>query len=396
MLTAPLLGEMQQYGVNFELTEEQAQLQKLAHEFAEKQVRPVAAHYDEVEEMPWEVLEKAHKLGLMVYTFPEEYGGAGIDSVVTGAIVSEELAWGCAGVATTLGATKLCAIPILLKGTEAQKKKYLSLLSDTSKLRLGAFAITEPEAGSDIASMRTRAQKVRGGYRLSGTKQFITNGGLADVYVVFATVDPARKADGICAFIVEKGFEGVKAGRKEKKMGIRASHTAQVLFDNVFVPEENLLGEEGDGIPIAMETFDRARPEIAACAVGVARAAYEFALDYAIQREQFGRPIAKLQAIRFILADMKTQIKAARLMAWHAGWLLDHDLPATEAASMAKLFAGDMAMKVTEEAVQILGGYGYTRDYPVEKWMRDAKIMQIYEGTSQIQSVTIAQMAVGF
>ncbi len=385
----------QTMGVNFELSEEQRQFQEMAHDFAENEIRPVAAEYDEKEEFAWPVVEKAHKLGLMTYAFPEEYGGAGASSSMTHVIISEELSWGCAGIATAIGGTGLCATPILIAGTHEQKKKYLGMLADTNKLHLGAYAITEPNAGSDVASMRTSAKKVDGGYVLNGTKQFITNGGLADVYTVFATLDPSLGADGICAFIVEKEM-GVKGGKKEKKMGIRASTTAQVHFDDVFVPQENLLGEEGEGFVVAMKTFEHTRPDVAALATGVARAAFEFALDYSVTREQFGRQISKFQAISFMLADMATAIDAARLLTYRAAWLLDHGEPNNKEASMAKLFAADTAMKVTTDAVQILGGVGYTRDYPVEKWMRDAKIMQIYEGTTQIQRLVISRMMIGF
>lgn len=382
--------------IGFELTDEQKQFQELAHLFAENEIRPVAPQYDETEEFPWDLMKKAHDLGLMTYMFPEAYGGVGITSAVTQCLVTEELAWGCAGVATALGGTGLCATPILLAGTDAQKTKYLKRLSDPHSLNLGAYAITEPNAGSDVASMKTSAKKVNGGYVLNGTKHFITNGGLADVYTTFATLDPSRGADGITAFIVEKDFEGVKPGKKERKMGIRASHTAQVHFENVFVPEENRLGDEGDGFLVAMRTFEHTRPLVASQAVGVARAAFEFALDYAQQREQFGRAIARFQAIGFMLADMATEIDAARLLIWRAAWMLDHHRPINKEASMAKLFAGDMAMKVTTDALQVMGGVGYTRDYPLEKWMRDAKIMQIYEGTAQIQRVVISRMLTGF
>jgi alkylation response protein AidB-like acyl-CoA dehydrogenase len=383
-------------GVSLELTEEQKQFQELAHAFAENEMRPVAAKYDEAEEFPWEVIEKGSKLGLMTFAFPEEYGGAGANSALTGAVISEELAWGCAGIATAMGGTGLCAAPILIAGNEAQKKKYLGLLADTRKVRLGAYAITEPNAGSDIGALKSSAQKVNGGYLLNGTKHFITNGGIADVYTTFATLDPKQGVDGISAFIVEKDFPGVKGGKKERKMGIRASHTAQVHFENVFVPEENRLGEEGEGFLTAMRTFEHTRPDVAALAVGVARAAFEFALDYSMQREQFGRQIAKFQAIGFMLADMATEIDAARLLTWRAAWMLDQGRPVNKEASMAKVFAGDTAMKVTTDALQIMGGVGYTRDYPVEKWMRDAKIMQIYEGTSQIQRLVISRMLIGF
>lgn len=396
MLDESVTSTSVQSGVNLELTEEQKQFQELAHAFAENEMRPAAPKYDEDEEFPWDVIEKGHKLGLMSYAFPEQYGGAGATSALTGALISEELAWGCAGIATAMGGTGLCAAPILIAGNDAQKKKYLGLLADTRKLHLGAYAITEPNAGSDVASMRTSYKKVDGGYVLNGTKHFITNGGLADVYTTFATLDPKMGVDGISAFIVEKDFPGLKGGKKERKMGIRASHTAQVHFENVFVPEENRLGEEGEGFLTAMRTFEHTRPEVAALAIGVARAAFEFSLDYAMQREQFGRQIAKFQAISFMLADMATAIDAARLLTWRAAWMLDQGRPVNKEASMAKVFAADTAMKVTTDALQILGGVGYTRDYPVEKWMRDAKIMQIYEGTSQIQRLVISRMLIGF
>jgi acyl-CoA dehydrogenase len=385
--------------VGFDLTEEQQRMKELAHEFAEKEIRPVASEYDENEKFPWPVLCKAADVGLMAYQIPEEYGGLGMTSHLTDCIVQEELFWGCAGVGTSMGAVMLGALPILIAGNDAQKKKYLGMLCErkpNGDPMLGAYAITEPEAGSDAASIKTSAKKVDGGYIINGTKHFITNGGIADVYVVFATTDPGLKADGINAFIIEGTQEGVKPGKKERKMGIRASHTAQVHFEDVFVPTENRLGEEGEGFLIAMQTFDHSRPVIAVGAVGVARAAFDFALAYAQERKQFGRPIAKQQAIQFMLADMATEIDAARLLCWRAAWLLDQGEPNNKEASMAKQYAADMAMKVTTDAVQIVGGMGYMRDYPVEKFMRDAKIMQIYEGTSQIQKLIISRFLVGF
>ncbi len=385
--------------IGFDLTEEQRNMQEMAHEFAEKEMRPVAHDYDEKEEFPWPVLRKAQDVGLLTYALPEEYGGAGVTSHVTDCIVQEELFWGCAGMGTSMGGIMLGALPILLAGNDAQKKKYLTMLTQKKKdgsPMLGAYALTEPEAGSDAASIRTSAKKVEGGYVLNGTKHFITNGGIADVYTVFATRDPSLGADGIDAFIVEGSFAGVKPGKKEKKMGIRASHTAQVHFEDVFVPEENRLGQEGDGFVIAMQTFDHSRPVVAAGAVGVARAAFDLALAYSLERKQFGSPIAKQQAIQFMLADMATEIQAARLLCWNAAWLLDQDEPNTKESSMAKAYAADIAMKVTTDAVQIVGGMGYMRDYPVEKFMRDAKIMQIYEGTSQIQRLVLARAYIGF
>jgi len=330
---------------------------------------------------------------------PEEYGGAGVSSHVTDCIVQEEMFWGCAGMGTSMGAIMLGALPIILVGSEAQKKKYLTMLTQLradGNPMLAAYALTEPEAGSDAAAIKTSAKKVEGGYVLNGTKHFITNGGIANVYSVFATHDPSQGSDGIDAFIVEGSWKGVKPGKKEKKMGIRASHTAQVHFEDVFVPEENRLGQEGDGFVIAMQTFDHSRPVIAAGAVGVARAAFDFALQYSMERKQFGRAISKQQAIQFMLADMATDIQAARLLCWDAAWLLDNDLPNTKESSMAKAYAADMGMKVTTDAVQIVGGMGYMRDYPVEKFMRDAKIMQIYEVTSQIQRLVLARSYIGF
>jgi len=385
--------------IGFDLTEEQKQMKEMAHEFAEKEMRPVAHEYDEKEEFPWPVLKKAFDLNLLTYSIPEEYGGAGVTSHVTDCIVQEELFWGCAGIATSMGGIMLGALPILIAGNEAQKKKYLTLLTQPKAdgmPRLGAFALTEPEAGSDAASIKTSAKKVEGGYVLNGTKHFITNGGIADVYTVFATRDPSLGADGIDGFIVEGSWKGVIPGKKEKKMGIRASHTAQVHFEDCFVPAENRLGEEGDGFGIVLQTLDHSRPIVAAGAVGVARAAFEFALQYSQERKQFGRPIAKQQAIQFMLADMATEIDAARLLCWRAAYLLDQEEPNSVAASMAKVFAGDVAMKVTTDALQIVGGLGYMRDYPMEKFMRDAKIMQIYEGTAQIQRLVISRFMIGF
>ncbi len=380
--------------IGFTLTDEQREFRDMAHKFAEKTIRPIAAEADEKEEVPWDVLEKAHQAGLITYSFPEKYGGGGVDSVLTKALVDEEIFWGCAGIATIMGGAALAATPILIGGTEAQKEKYISWLcrgGPGGRPTLGAYALTEPGAGSDPAGMTTVAHRKGDRYIVNGQKVFITNAGLADVYVVFATVDPARGADGITTFIVEKDWKGVTPGRKEKKMGIRASHTAAVSFEDVEVPVENRLGEEGEGFKIAMRTFDITRTHIAAGAVGVARAAFEYALAYAHERKQFGKPIFSFQSIAFMLAEMAMDIDAARLLTWRAAWLYDNGLSCTTEASMAKAYAADAAMKVTTDAVQILGGYGYMREYPVEKWMRDAKIMQIYEGTAQIQRLVISR-----
>ncbi len=377
--------------IGFDLTDEQREFRDLAHKFAEKSIRPIASEADEKEEVPWDVINKAHQAGLITVAMPEKYGGGGVESILTKAIIDEEIFWGCAGIGTLIGGVNLCATPILLAGTEEQKGKYITRFCDPSKVTLGAYALTEPAAGSDVASMSTYARREGNKYILNGGKTFITNAGLADVYVVFATIDPARGTDGITAFIVEKDWPGVRPGRKEKKMGIRASHTAGITFDSVEVPIENRLGQEGEGFKIAMQTFDITRSHIAAGAIGIARAAYEYALNYSHDRVQFGKPIGSFQAIAFMLADMAMQIDAARLMMWRAAWLYDEGKSCTTEASMAKAFAADVAMKVTTDAVQVLGGYGYIREYPVEKWMRDAKIMQIYEGTAQIQRLVISR-----
>ncbi|MDH5506544.1 MAG: acyl-CoA dehydrogenase family protein [Anaerolineae bacterium] len=382
--------------MGFDLTPEQQDMRDLAHRFAEKEIRPIAAEYDELEEVPWDVIRKAAQTGLTSYYIPEKYGGGGVTDTLTHCLVGEEIAWGCAGVNTILEGVGLAATPILLAGSEDQKAIYLSRFCDPNNPALGAFALTEPSAGSDPGSLVTEARRDGKHYVINGYKTFITNAGIADVYVVFATLDISQGTRGITAFIVEKDTPGLVLGKKEKKMGIRASHTATLAFEDMRVPVENRLGEEGDGFKIAMQTFEHTRTYVAVGAMGLARAAYEYALDYARQRIQFGKPIINHQAIGFMLADMAIQIDAARLLCWRAATLADQGKPCTLEASMAKAFAAEAAMKVTTDAVQILGGYGYSREYPVEKWMRDAKIMQIYEGTDQIQRMIIArQLAQG-
>ena len=378
--------------VDFQLTDEQEQMRQLAHKFAEQDIRPRSTSYDESEETPWDVIHKAGQIGLTSFAYPEEYGGGGVTSVLTSCLVAEELPWGCLGIATAIIGAGLAAVPIMLAGDPEQKARYLPWFCDANKVRLGAFALTEPEAGSDAASLSTLAVRQGDHYVLDGQKRFITHGGIADLYVIFATVDRSQGYRGITAFIVEANTPGLSAGKKEKKMGMRACHTGDVILQDVQVPVENRLGEEGKGFYIAMQCFEHTRPTVAACAVGVARAAYEYGMDYAKQRVQFGKPILAKQAIRFMLADMLTEIDAARLLTWRAAWMADRGQPCNVQASMAKAYAADMAMRVTTDAVQILGGYGYMREYPVEKWMRDAKILQIVEGTSQIQRVVISQM----
>ena len=377
--------------VDFELSDEQREMREMARRFAAQEIRPTAAEYDEREEVPWDVVKKAATAGFFSYYLPKRYGGGDVTDKLTQALVNEELAWGCAAVRSILSATALAATPILLAGSDDQKFKYLSEFSYDAKPAIGAFALTEPSAGSDAASLATEAYRDGNHYILNGYKHFISNAPIADIFVVFATVDVSRGHRGITAFIVEKETSGLVIGKREKKMGIRASPTATIAFEEMRVPAANRLGAEGEGFKIAMETFAITRTHIAAAAVGVARAAFEYARQYAQERVQFGKPIIQHQAVAFILADMATQIDAARLLTWRAARLAEQGRPCTTEASMAKLFAADVAMKVTTDAVQVLGGYGFIRDYPVEKWMRDAKIMQIYEGTAQIQRLIIAR-----
>jgi alkylation response protein AidB-like acyl-CoA dehydrogenase len=377
--------------IAFDLTDEQRQIRDMAHRFAEQEIRPVAPEYDEREEVCWEVINKAAQAGFTSYHIPEEYGGGGITDALTQCLVREELAWGCAGASGPVSAIALCAAPIILAGNEAQKAKYLPRFCDPQNLTMGAFSLTESAAGSDPANLSTQAQRDGDEYVINGSKTFISGGSVADVYVTFATMDPSLGRKGITAFIVEKDWPGLIQGKKEKKMGIRAFDTVGLTFEDLRVPVENRLGEEGEGFKIAMKTFETSRTLVAAEAVGVARAAYEYALQYAQERIQFGKPIIQHQAVAFMIANMATQIEAARLMCWRAAYLADQGANATEAASMAKALAADVAMQVTTDAVQVLGGYGYTRDYPVEKWMRDAKVMQILEGTAEIQRLIIAR-----
>ncbi len=378
--------------MNFELTPDQRELQDWAHTFAEKEIRPVAALYDEKEEMPWEVLQKAAKVGLLSYTIPEAYGGNGVPDLVSSLVVGEELFWGCAGIATAIGGIGLASIPIVEMGSEEQKKQWLPLFCDPEKVRMGAMCLTEPGAGSDVVNMTTKAIKQGAEYIINGTKTFITNGGIADVYVVFAKTNPEAGYAGVSAFILDGKTPGISSGKKFKKLGLRASHTAEVHFDDVHVPAENLLGQENMAFLGAMKMLEHSRPTVAIAGVGVARAAYEYALGYSKERVQFGKPIYHNQGISFTLADMLTKIDAGRLLAYRAAWLADQGRSCSLEGSMAKAYCGDMAMDVATNAVQILGGYGYMRDYPVEKWLRDAKIMSIYEGTTQIQKRVMTRL----
>lgn len=373
--------------MEFRYTEEQDSVRKMARKFADQELAPIAQEYDEKDQFPEFILDKLYETGLLTIGVPAEYGGPGLD-YISQALAFEELARGDAGIATTvLGNCGLAADPLLVAGSHEQKTRFFGMLNDR---KIAAFCLTEPGAGSDVSGLATSCKKDGDYYVLNGTKCFITNAGIADVFAVIATMDRSLKYKGMCAFIVDRNLEGVSIGKKEHKMGIRTSVTNEVIFDNVRVHKDNLLGKEGEGFTITMKTLDLSRPMVGAMAVGVAQAAYEYARDYAQQRVQFGQPLSAFQAIQFMLADMLMQIEAARLLVHKSCWLKDAGLPYSQAASIAKAYAGDMAMKVAVDAVQILGGYGFTKDYPVEKYMRDAKIMQIYEGTSQIQRMVIA------
>jgi acyl-CoA dehydrogenase len=373
--------------VDFTLSEEQENLREMAHAFAEKEIRPVAWDYDKGGTWPEAIIHKAWELGLINSHLPGDYGGVGV-SYLDGCLIGEELAWGCAAIATTLGANDLAATPVLLGGSDAIKATYLGQL--TEEPRLASFCLTEPDAGSDVSGMRTTAVKKDDKYVINGTKCFITNGGYADWYTVYAKTDKDAGHRGISAFVVPKD-NTVTVDGHEDKMGLRASNTATISFNETEVPAANLLGQENHGFKLAMMTLDRTRPGVASMATGIARAAFEFASEYSKERVQFGVPIALHQAVAFMIADMATKIEAARLLAWKSATLLDQGLPNTLVSSHAKRFAADSAMEVTVDAVQVYGGYGFIKDYPVEKLMRDAKIMQLYEGTSQIQRLVIAR-----
>jgi acyl-CoA dehydrogenase len=374
--------------VDFRLTDEQVQLQRLAREFAEQEMAPRAAHHDQTGEFPREVCRKAWELGLMNLHIPPEYGGLGLGSL-DACLIAEELASGCTGMYTGMEANGLAEEPVILAGNDEQKRKYLQPM--TAELRFAAYCVTEPEAGSDVASIRTRATLHGSEYVLSGAKMWITGASVASWYFVLAYTDPEKKYGGMSAFLVDADAPGVKVGKKEKNMGQRCSDTRAITFEEVKVPRANLLGREGDGWKIAMTAFDHTRPPVAAGAVGLARSAFQHSVRYAKERKAFGVPIAGHQAIAFMIADMAKDIAAARHLVHHAAWLIDNGRRNTKEAAFAKSFAADMAMRVATDAVQVYGGYGYSTEYPVEKLMRDAKIFQIYEGTSQIQRVIIAR-----
>ncbi len=376
--------------MNFSLTEEQEMIRKMVRDFAKNEVEPSAAERDEEERFDRAIFDMMGELGLTGIPWPEEYGGIGSD-FVSYSIAVEELSRVCASVGVTLSAhTSLAGWPVYKFGNEEQKQKFLRPMAEGKKL--GAYGLTEPGAGSDVSAMKTTAKLDGDEYILDGSKIFITNGGDAEIYIVFAVTQPELKHKGVSAFIVEKGTPGFTFGKKEKKLGIRSSSTLEIIFDNCRVPKENLLGKEGEGFKIAMMTLDGGRNGIAAQAVGIAQGALDAAVNYAKERKQFGKPIGAQQGLGFKIADMAVKVEASRLLTYQAAWLESEGRPYGKESAMSKLFAGDSAMEVAIEAVQVFGGYGYTKEYPVERYMRDAKITQIYEGTNEIQRLVISKM----
>ena len=376
--------------MHFKLSEEHEMIRKMVRDFAKNEVAPTAAERDEEERFDRALFDQMAELGLTGIPWPEEYGGIGSDYLAY-VIAIEELSRVCASTGVTLSAhTSLADWPIFKFGTEEQKQTFLRPMAEGKKI--GAYGLTEPGSGSDAGGMKTIAKRDGDHYVLNGSKIFITNGGIADIYVVFALTDPESKQRGTSAFIVESDTPGFSVGKKESKLGIRSSPTTEIMFEDCRIPVENLLGEEGQGFQIAMQTLDGGRNGIAAQAVGIAQGALDASVEYARERHQFGKPIAAQQGIGFKLADMATDVEAARLLTYQAAWLESEGLPYGKESAMSKVFAGDAAMKVTTEAVQVFGGYGYTKDYPVERYMRDAKITQIYEGTQEIQRLVISRM----
>jgi acyl-CoA dehydrogenase len=374
--------------MDFSLTDEQLALQETARRFAREEIAPVAAAHDQSGEFPRAVIRRAWELGLASTAIPAEYGGVGLP-LLDSCLVTEEIAWGCAGFGTSIMCNDLGLTPIILAGGEDQKREWLRPCAE--RFTLVSFCLSEPNAGSDVAGLQLLATRDGADYRLDGTKCWITNGGEADLYTVFATLDRSSRHRGICAFVVPADTPGITRGKKEDKMGQRASDTRVVSFDGVRVPAAWRLGAEGEGFKIAMLTLDRTRPSIAALATGIARRALEESIAYARERKAFGAAIGTFQAVQFMLADMAKDVEAARLLTLQSAWMVDAGMRASKYSSFAKCFATDVAMRVTTDAVQIFGGNGYTKEYPVEKLMRDAKLMQIYEGTNQIQRLVIAR-----
>ncbi len=374
--------------IGFSLTDEQKALQELARDFAQNEIAPVALELDRTGQYPHDLLKKAHGLGLLNLTIEEEYGGGG-QGWLESCLVGEELAAACAGVTTAANANELALTPLHLAATPEQKAKFMAPIARDGGY--GAFCVTEPGAGSDVVAMRTRAVKHGDEFILNGTKHFITNGDVAQLLTVFAVTDPEKKHRGISCFAVPATLPGITRTHMGEKMGHRASDTAEIVFEDCHVPAANIIGGEGGGFKIAMETFDRTRIGIGAAGVGVARAALEASIKFAKERQQFGQPIANFQGIQFMLADMAMKVETGRLSVWWAAWLMDNNYAYAYATSIAKAYGSDVAMQVATDAVQIHGGYGYMSEYKVEKYMRDAKLLQIYEGTNQIQRVIIAR-----
>jgi len=378
--------------IDFELTEDQIALQEMAREFAANEMRPKAAAYDQGHAFPEDVMRKAFEVGFLTCTVPAEYGGVGLGDLDT-AIVSEELAWGCAGMYTTMMANSLAFTPILLFGNDEQKKRFFApFLKD---MAFASYCLTEREAGSDTSAIKTTARKDGPDYVINGSKCFITNGGVASLYVVFANSAPEKGPRGLSVFVVPRDTPGLTVGKVEDKFGHRASNTTELFFEDVRVPAANLLGREGLGFVVAMRTFDKTRAAVGAAGVGIGRAALEYAVEYSKTRIQFGKPIATFQATAFKLAQMAMDLEAARLTVWRAAWLMDRGKPNGKESAMAKCLGSDVAMRNALEALQIFGGYGYMKDYPVEKLVRDAKLLQIYEGTNEIQRLVISRDVIG-
>jgi len=378
--------------MDFSLTEDQIALQEMAREFAEKEMRPKAAKYDQGHDFPEDVMMKAFEVGFLTCAVPSEYGGGGLGDLET-AIISEELARGCAGMYTTMMANSLAFTPILLFGTDEQKKKFFGPF--TKQMAFASYCLTEREAGSDTSAIKTTAKKVGSEYVINGSKCFITNGGVASLYVVFANAAPEKGARGLSVFCVPRETPGITVGKVEDKMGQRASNTTELFFEDVRVPANHLLGREGLGFIVAMRTFDKTRAAVGAAGVGIARAALEYTVEYAKTRVQFGKSIASFQATAFKIAQMAMEVDAARLLVWRAAWLMDQGKPCGNQSAMAKCFGSDVGMRTALEALQIFGGYGYMRDYPIEKLVRDAKLLQIYEGTNEIQRLVISREVIG-
>ncbi len=373
---------------SFEMSAEQRELKDLAKKFAAEEMIPVAPKFDEEEKFPEDVCRKAWELGLMNLEVPKEFGGAGL-GVLDAILILEELNYGCAGITNALAANGLASVPLLVAGNDEQKKQYLGQLAN--EFSFAAFCTTEPGAGSDVAGMSTTYRRVGDEYVLNGVKHFISNGSVASWYAVFATQDKALHHKGISCFVFPGNLAGIRKNRMKHKLGQRAADTAEVVFEDVVVPRRALVGAEGQGFRIAMQTFDRTRPEIGAIAIGISQRALDEATRYALERQQFGQAIANFQAIQFMLADMAIEVEAMRLLTYKAAWMIDQGAPASIVSSYAKAFGADATMRITTDAVQVFGGYGYMKEYPVEKLMRDAKLLQIYEGTSQIQRVVIAR-----